>query len=81
MPACFTKGLSWDQRASLVPVDLSLGWGPMSDQRILDPGSITQASVLLVRLQNAAADSDRGNHFAFDQCPCDSGIGGDRVPL
>ena len=28
----------WDQRASLVPVDLALGWGPMSDQSVLDQG-------------------------------------------
>jgi hypothetical protein len=34
----------WDQRASLVPVDLALGWGPMSDQRVLDQVQITQST-------------------------------------
>jgi hypothetical protein len=33
----------WDRVASLVPVDLALGWGPMSDQRVLDQVSITQS--------------------------------------
>lgn len=33
----------WDRAAALVPVDLALGWGPMSDQRVLDQLSITQS--------------------------------------
>jgi hypothetical protein len=33
----------WDRQASLVPVDLALGWGPMSDQSVLDRVSITQS--------------------------------------
>ncbi|HXX43042.1 MAG TPA: hypothetical protein VEI58_12350 [Chthoniobacterales bacterium] len=33
----------WDRQAALVPVDLALGWGPMSDQRILDQLTITQS--------------------------------------
>jgi hypothetical protein len=33
----------WDKQASLVPVDLALGWGPMSDQSVLDQVSITQS--------------------------------------
>jgi len=37
------KVYRWDARASLVPVDLALGWGPMSDQRVLDQISITQS--------------------------------------
>ncbi len=37
------KTYRWDQRASLVPVDLALGWGPMSDQRVLDQINITQS--------------------------------------
>lgn len=37
------KVYRWDPRASLVPVDLALGWGPMSDQRVLDQVSITQS--------------------------------------
>src|SRR5438094_496877 len=37
------KVYRWDERASLVPVDLALGWGPMSDQRVLDQVRITQS--------------------------------------
>ena len=33
----------WDRQATLVPVDLALGWGPMSDQRVLDQIKITQS--------------------------------------
>jgi hypothetical protein len=33
----------WDRQASLVPVDLALGWGAMSDQSVLDQVSITQS--------------------------------------
>jgi hypothetical protein len=33
----------WDQRAPLVFVDLALGWGPMSDQSVLDQVAITQS--------------------------------------
>ena len=33
----------WDRQAALVPVDLALGWGPMSDQRVLDQVMITQS--------------------------------------
>jgi hypothetical protein len=33
----------FDRQASLVPVDLALGWGPMSDQRVLDQLKITQS--------------------------------------
>jgi hypothetical protein len=33
----------WDRQAALVPVDLALGWGPMSDQRVLDQLRITQS--------------------------------------
>lgn len=33
----------WDRAAALVPVDLALGWGPMSDQRVLDQLDITQS--------------------------------------
>jgi len=33
----------WDRQASLVPVDLALGWGPMSYQRVLDQITITQS--------------------------------------
>ena len=33
----------WDRQASLVPVDLALGWGPMSDQRVIDQVTITQS--------------------------------------
>ncbi len=33
-----------DNQAALVPVDLALGWGRMSDQRLLDQLSITQSA-------------------------------------
>jgi hypothetical protein len=33
----------WDRQAALVPVDLALGWGPMSDQRVLDQVTVTQS--------------------------------------
>ena len=33
----------WDRQAALVPVDLALGWGPMSDQSVLDQVKITQS--------------------------------------
>jgi hypothetical protein len=36
------KVYRWDRQAALVPVDLALGWGPMSDQRVLDRLKITQ---------------------------------------
>ena len=33
----------YDKQAALVPVDLALGWGPMSDQRVLDQITVTQS--------------------------------------
>lgn len=33
---------SWDREAELAPVDLALGWGPMSDEAVLDKISISQ---------------------------------------
>ena len=32
----------FDREADLAPVDLALGWGPMSDERVLDQLTITQ---------------------------------------
>lgn len=37
------KVYRWDREADLVPVDLALGWGAMSDQRVLDQLTITQS--------------------------------------
>jgi len=37
------KVYRFDRQAALVPVDLALGWGPMSDQSVLDRLSITQS--------------------------------------
>lgn len=34
----------YDRSAALVPVDLAVGWGPMSDQAVLDRLVITQAA-------------------------------------
>jgi hypothetical protein len=33
----------WDRESALAPVDLAVGWGPMSDQSVLDRLSITQS--------------------------------------
>jgi len=33
----------YDRQAALVPIDLALGWGSMSDQRVLDRITITQS--------------------------------------
>lgn len=38
------KTYRYDRAAALVPVDLAVGWGPMSDQAVLDQLEITQAS-------------------------------------
>jgi hypothetical protein len=37
------KVYRYDNQSALVPVDLALGWGPMSDQRVLDQLSISQS--------------------------------------
>lgn len=37
------KVYRYDNQAALVPVDLALGWGPMSDQQVLDQLSISQS--------------------------------------
>lgn len=34
----------WDGGASLAPVDLALGWGPMSDSALLDRFKVTQGA-------------------------------------
>jgi len=34
----------WDRGATLVPVDLALGWGPMSDSAVLDKLKISQGN-------------------------------------
>jgi hypothetical protein len=38
-----SKVYRYDRGAALVPVDLALGWGPMSDQSVLDRLTITQS--------------------------------------
>ncbi len=38
------KVYRYDHGAALVPVDLAVGWGPMSDQAVLDRLQISQAS-------------------------------------
>jgi hypothetical protein len=37
------KTYGYDRQAKLVPVDLALGWGPMSDQAVLDKIKISQS--------------------------------------
>lgn len=39
-----TRRYRWDREADLSPVDLALGWGLMSDQRVLDEITITQGN-------------------------------------
>jgi hypothetical protein len=39
-----TENYSWGSEADLSPVDFALGWGPMSDQAVLDRISITQGA-------------------------------------
>ncbi len=34
----------WDQGANLAPVDLAMGWGPMSDSAVLDKLKISQGN-------------------------------------
>ena len=34
----------YDRGAALVPVDLAVGWGPMSDQAVLDQLEISQSA-------------------------------------
>ena len=38
-----SKRYRWDRQSALVPVDLAVGWGPMSDQTVLDQLKITQS--------------------------------------
>src|SRR5436190_24082317 len=37
-----SKIYHWDRQSKLVPVDLALGWGAMSDQRVLDQVRVSQ---------------------------------------
>ena len=37
------KDYGYDRSAKLVPVDLALGWGPMSDQAVLDQIKVSQS--------------------------------------
>lgn len=37
------KVYRYDKHAALAPIDLALGWGPMSDQEVLDRMKITQS--------------------------------------
>ena len=38
-----SKRYRWDQQSALVPVDLAVGWGKMSDQAVLDQIKISQS--------------------------------------
>jgi hypothetical protein len=47
----------WDGGADLVPVDLALGWGPMSDSAMLERFEVTQgARFYTLYPQDEAAD-------------------------
>jgi hypothetical protein len=37
------KVYRWDRQSKLAPVDLAVGWGPMSDQSVIDRLNITQS--------------------------------------
>jgi hypothetical protein len=37
------KSYAYDRQAKLVPLDLAVGWGPMSDQAVLDRITISQS--------------------------------------
>ncbi|MEJ8566302.1 hypothetical protein [Elongatibacter sediminis] len=39
-----TRRYRWGREADLAPVDLALGWGPMSDQAVLDRMDISQGN-------------------------------------
>jgi hypothetical protein len=39
-----TERYFWGEEAKLVPVDLALGWGPMSDERVLEKINIRQSN-------------------------------------
>jgi len=39
-----TEGYHWGTESELSPIDLALGWGPMSDQAILEQIDITQGN-------------------------------------
>ena len=38
-----SKIYRYDRGASLVPIDLAVGWGPMSDQQVLDQLQVSQS--------------------------------------
>lgn len=38
-----SKIYRYDRQASLVPIDLAVGWGPMSDQQVLDQLRVSQS--------------------------------------
>ncbi|MFC1720541.1 hypothetical protein ACFL00_05340 [Pseudomonadota bacterium] len=55
-----SENYRWGSEADLSPVDLALGWGPMSDQAVLNRISITQGSRwYFTRYELPAPISDR----------------------
>ena len=58
----------YDSAAALIPVDLAVGWGPMSDQAVLDHLKISQASrFYYYEYQKCRRRFRPGDHFPFDQ--------------
>ena len=68
------KGYRYDRQAKLVPIDLALGWGPMSDQAVLDRIKITQSMRFYWYEYQLPPPIPQGpDHFAQHQFACHSG--------
>ena len=52
------RNYSYDSGAALVPVDLALGWGPMSNQAVLDRLRISQSMTTKSLLTKIPSDTD-----------------------
>ena len=48
--SCIAKHIATHSQAALVPVDLAVGWGPMSDQAVLDQLRSAKAGVSFLRM-------------------------------
>ena len=75
-----SKIYRYDRGASLVPIDLAVGWGPMSDQQVLDHLQVSQSMrFFLVRIQNAASNRGRTNcqsRHQYSHHSVDARVGG-----
>ena len=72
----------YDPGAALVPVDLAVGWGPMSDQAVLDHLKISQsARFYFYEYPNQPPIPREGDHLALDQPPSHPVDRLDRFPV